>query len=416
MYYLIGKKLSHSFSKQIHHLFGNTKYDLCEVNSLSDFVKNHNYKGFNITNPYKTEVISLLDELDPIAKETQSVNTVIRRDNKLIGYNTDYYGLKETLNYNQVNIKGKDVLILGNGSVSKTVFKLLTDLKANSIVKLCRTIRGQNEYLFKDYKNYTDYDILINTTTVGMYPNNDTCSLLSLTDFSKLDVVIDLIYNPLRTALLIEAEKLNIKIINGLQMLVMQAKKAHEIFHNIEIPKNLANKIYKKTFNNYVNLVFVGLPLSGKTKYAKTIGKYLSKTVIDVDQCIEKTEGKSVSDIFLDKGEAAFRLMEHDSVIKIYKDHVLAVSTGGGLIENDKAMDLLKQNGLVVFLNKNPKDIARKNIYNRPLLIDPNAIFAIAKRRVPLYIKYSDFVININGSTEYHINEIKEKVDEYTNR
>ena len=416
MYYLIGKKLGHSFSKQIHNLFGNKKYELCEVKSLQGFVKNHNYKGFNITTPYKTEIIPLLDELDPIANETGCVNTVIRRGKKLIGYNTDYYGLKESLNYNNVEINDKNIIILGNGSVSKTVNKLLKDLNAKSIIKLCRTIKGKNEFLIKDYKNYTNYDILINTTTVGMYPNNDNCSLLDLRYFSNLKVVVDLIYNPLRTPLLLEAEELNIKTINGLQMLVMQAKKAHEIFHNIEIPKNLANKVFKKIFNNYVNLIFVGLPLSGKTKYAKTIGKYLSKTIIDVDQYIENLEGKSVSDIFSEQGETHFRAMEYNSITQIYKEHVLAVSTGGGLIENDKAMTLLKQNGLVIFLNKNPEDIAKKKIYNRPLLIDPNAIFAIAKRRVPLYKKHSDFIININNSTENHINEIKEKIDEYTNR
>ncbi|XFA98398.1 shikimate kinase [Candidatus Izemoplasma sp. B36] len=416
MYYLVGKNLGHSFSKKIHNLFGNDNYELYETNSIIDFVKTVDFKGINITIPFKSEIIPLIDKFDQISKLTNSVNTILKKDNKLYGYNTDYYGLKETFSYYNVEIKNKNILILGNGSVSKTVKKLLEDKGAKSIIKLCRTIRNTNEYLFSDYKKFLNYDVLINTTPVGMYPNNKNCSLLNLSEFKNINCVVDLIYNPFRTRLLLDAEALNIKAINGLYMLVMQAKKAHEIFNNISIPKNYANKIFKKIYQNYINLVYVGLPLSGKTKYAKTMGKYLDKKVVDIDSYIEKTANNSIQEIFKKYGEKHFRALEKSVVENIYKERNLAISTGGGLIESSENMMLLKQNGFVIFLNKDPVIISRKKIYNRPLLKDSNNIFPLAERRVPLYKYFSDVEIKIKKSTDFHVNEIKEKINEYLNR
>lgn len=416
MYYLVGKKLGHSFSKKIHNLFGNPNYDIFETNNIESFLKDQAFKGINITIPYKTDIIPFLDELDDISKATNSVNTVVKVDNKLIGYNTDYYGLKETFSYYDVYIKNKNVIILGNGSVSRTVKKLLHDLEVFNIVTLCRNKKESSDLLFEEYTNYLDYDIIINTTPVGMYPNNEDCSLLLLEDFSNLDAVVDLIYNPLRTKFLLKAEELNIKAVNGLYMLVMQAKKAHEIWHNIDIPTNIANKVFRKIYQNYVNLVFVGLPLSGKTKYAKTMGGYLNKSVVDVDKYIEKSSNRKIQDIFETDGEMCFRNLERAAVEELYKGHNLAVSTGGGLIESEHNMALLKQNGLVVFLNKDPVIISQKKIYNRPLLKDSNNIFPLAKRRIPLYKRHSDIEVDIQKTTDFHINEIKEKFYEYIGR
>ncbi|XMB71573.1 shikimate kinase [Mycoplasmatota bacterium WC30] len=416
MYGLVGKKLSHSFSKDIHHILGNKNYQLFEVDSIENFIKTNTFKGINVTIPYKTEIIPFLDELDDIAKITNSVNTIVNVSGKLIGYNTDYYGLKKSLSYHNIIIKNKKVLILGNGSVSKTVVKLLNDLSASSIVKLCRNIKNKNEFLFQDFSNYLDFDILINTTPVGMYPNNDDPLLFELSKFKKLEVVVDLVYNPLRTNLMLEADKLNIKNINGLYMLVMQAKKAHELFLHKSIPLNNANKIYSKIYSQYLNLVFVGLPLSGKTKYATIIGNLINKKTNDIDKLIEDKYQSSIPDIFISKGEKVFRSYESNIVETIYREHGMAISTGGGLIENSDNMNLLKQNGLVIFLNKNPELIARKKIYGRPLLKNASDILILAKKRVPMYREHSDIIIDLNKDTQYHINEIKEKVDEYISR
>lgn len=416
MYGLVGKKLKHSFSVDIHNSFGNSNYNLVETHDLNSVFKQHNLKGFNVTIPYKTEIMKYLDELDDISKETNSVNTVINKNGKYIGYNTDYYGLKEMLSYNNVIISNKKILILGNGSVSKTVEKLCKDLEAEKIIKVCRNIRNEGEYLLTDYPDFLDYNIILNTTPNGMYPNNDDELLIDVSRFNNVEFVIDLVYNPLRTKLLIESEKLNIKTINGLYMLVMQAKKAHELFFNVELPLNLVNKIYRKIYNGYLNFVFVGLPLSGKTKYAKAIGEILVKTTYDIDKYIENKHHTSIPTIFETKGEQTFRSYESDAVHSLYKLHNITISTGGGLIENDQNMDLLKQNGIIIFLDKNPEIIAKKKIYGRPLLKDANDILVLAKKRMPMYHKHSDIIIDIHKTTEEHINEIKEKIDEYISR
>ena len=416
MYGLLGKKLQHSFSREIHNYFGNSEYKLIETNNLKDFLENNSFKGLNVTIPYKTEIIPFLDELDVIARETNSVNTVINNDGKLIGYNTDYYGLKETLSFNNVEVCGRKILIIGNGSVSKTVTKLCNDLNAERIIKICRKTREKTDYLLLHYTDFLDSTIIINTTPVGMYPNNDDELLIDISKFNKLEFVIDLVYNPLRTKLLVESEKLNIKTINGLYMLVMQAKKAHELFFGIELPLNLVNKIYNKVYNNYLNYVFIGLPLSGKTKYANVIGEILSKITYDIVKYIENKHQKSIPIIFETEGEKSFRLYEKTAIQELYKLQNIAISTGGGLVENSKIMDLLKQNGIIIFLNKNPEIIAKKKIYGRPLLKDPKDIILLANNRIPMYRKHADITIDISKTTEEHINEIKEKINEYISR
>ena len=416
MYGLVGSTLKHSFSKEIHNFLGNKDYNLYEVNSIEEFIKNQEFDGINITIPFKTDIIPYLDEIDDISRETYSVNTVVKKHGKLYGYNTDYYGLKSLLGYNKIKIKNQNILILGNGSVSKTVLKLMNDLQAKSVIRLVRNIKSKSDHHFSEYINFSNYDVIINTTPVGMYPNNDDDLLIDLSVFTKLKVVIDLIYNPLRTKLLVEAKKLNIKVVNGLYMLIMQAVNAHELFFNKKIPLNIVNKLYRKIYKKHLNIVFVGLPLSGKTKFSNILSETIHKKPLDTDQIIEKETKTSIPDIFEKYGEKHFRNIEHDVVKKIYKLQNLVISTGGGLIENQKNLDLLSQNGIIIFLNKNPETISNKTIYGRPLLKDPTNILKLAKKRVPLYNKYADIIININKDTDTHLNEMKEAINEYINR
>jgi len=280
---------------------------------------------------------------------------------------------------------------------------------------LCRTVRSGNDFLFSEYKKFLHYDILINTTPVGMYPHNDDSLLIKIKDFHHLETVIDLVYNPLRSKLIIEAEKNKIKAVNGLYMLVMQAIKAHELFFNVEISSSIANKIYREIYLKHLNIVFVGLPLSGKSKYSKSISNLFSKDIFDTDQIIEKEANLSINSIFETYGEKYFRDLETKVIRKLYKLQNLVISTGGGMIENSKNMDLLKQNGIIFFLNKDPNKIAKKTIYNRPLLKQPENILVLSGRRFPLYKKHSDFIININFDTKTHINEIKGYINEYIN-
>jgi len=413
MYGLVGKKLKHSFSKEIHNYLGNEDYQLYETNSIEDFIKNNNFNGINVTIPFKTDIIPYLDDLDMVAKETYSVNAVINRDGKLIGYNTDYSGMKAMLEYFHVDIKNRNVIILGNGSVSKTVIKLLNDLQAKSIIRLCRNVRANWDHPFTDYINYLNYDIIINTTPVGMYPDNDGDPLIDISAFNNLSTVIDLVYNPLRTKLLIEAKKHKIRAIDGLYMLIMQAVKAHELFFDKAIPLNIANKIYRRTYKKHMNVVYIGLPLSGKSKYTRLMSETIHKKGIDIDQIIEKEAKMTIPEIFEKHGETYFRQLESKVVKDLYKLQNLVISTGGGLVENQANIDLLKQNGLIIFLNKDPKVIAEKKIYGRPLLKQGKDILSLAERRIPMYLANADITIDINTDADTHLNEMKEKIDEY---
>lgn len=415
MFGLIGKNITHSFSKEIHNLFGNNNYELFDIDKIDDFIKTNNLKGFNITMPYKTEIIPYLNLMDEIAKATNSVNTVIKENNQYFGYNTDYYGFIELLNYNRINIENKNVIILGNGGVAKTVCYALKTLKAKTIVKLGRNLKEDSEDLYGNYQKYSNFDMIINTTPVGMYPHNDEALLINLEKFDSLEVVIDLIYNPLRTSLLIKAEELNIKAINGLYMLIMQAKKAHELFLSCELPVNLANKVYRKLSKKLYNLVFIGLPLSGKSKYTKIMSEKMHKKAYDTDNLIENQIGMSIPQYFETHSEREFREVESRIVEDIYKLNNSIISTGGGLIKVKKNIDLLKQNGIIIFLDKNPESIAKKVIRGRPLIKKSSDILQLAKERMPIYKNSCDISIAINKDTVYHINEIKEKINEYIN-
>jgi shikimate dehydrogenase len=416
MYGLIGKKLSHSFSKDIHQAFGNKEYELINIENIENFIKTNKLDGFNITIPYKSEIVKFINELDPISLQTNSVNTVVVRDNKLYGYNTDYYGFVETLKYYNINIENKDVIILGNGSVSNTVVLALKNLKAKNIVRLCRNAKSEIDDYIYNYEKYINYQIIINTTPIGMYPNNEDNLLFDLSYFPKLELAFDLIYNPLRTKFLLTAENLNIKAINGLYMLVMQAKKAHELFFNCDIPLNVSNKVYKKLARKLYNIVFVGLPLSGKSKYSKLLESMLNKKLYDTDVEIEKIINMSIFDFFQTHSEAEFRMFETEIVKLVYKKHNHIVSTGGGTVKVWKNIEQLKQNGIVIYLNKDPLKIAEKKIRGRPLIKKNEDILTLAEERIPMYKKACDILIDINKDTVYHINEIKEKIDAYLNR
>jgi len=413
MYGLLGKKLKHSYSKEIHALLGNKQYQLIETNDLDSFFSSSKIQGINVTIPYKEKVISYLDNVDELANKIGSVNTIVNRDGKLIGYNTDCIGLREMLSHYQIKIASKKILILGNGGAAKACKVLFEDLFASKVTKVCRHPERDDEIPFKSIDTVLDYDIIVNTTPVGMYPNNEENPLISINDFPNCSVVIDLIYNPGNTYLLLSAKEKGIAAYNGLYMLVMQAISAHELFFNIKIDSETKQKIYSQMKEKTSNIVLIGLPLSGKSKYAVILSSLYGKEVIDTDESIEYMTQKKVSDIFETQGESAFRKMESDLVDSIYKSLDLAISTGGGMVENSQLMMKLKQNGVVVFLDKDPEIIASLTIRNRPLIKNASDVLSLAKRRLPYYNKYADIIIKIEKETSIHSKEIEEKLNEY---
>ena len=411
---LIGKNLSHSYSKHIHELMFLKNYQLLSINHVNE-VFNHDLDGFNITNPFKTDILNHLDELDNFAKETNVVNTVIKRNHQLYGYNTDLDGFDYLVQFHHINFENKNVIIIGNGSTSNTIAHYLKNKKIKSLIKLVRTIRNDNEDKLAHQSQYSNTNIIINTTPVGMFPNNEDKLLINFHNFKKCELVIDLIYNPYRTQLLIEAEKFNIKTVNGLYMLIGQAKKTQELLLNKTIPNTIMDKIYHQAIDQYVNIVFIGLPLSGKTSYGKILSQETSKEWIDSDILIESYSKLSIKEIFKLYGEEKFRSLEKELFHLIYKKQGIIISCGGGVVLNSINIDLLKQNGMIIYINRDVSEIDI-NDDSRPLLNQKSDLIKLVKERSNLYQKHSDIELKINQKMPFSIERMNNKIHEYLNR
>ena len=413
MYGLLGKKLGHSFSKAIHEELTNTPYQLVEVENLDQFFSNPQFDGLNVTIPYKQDVITYLDELSPEAKETNAVNTIIFRSGKLKGYNTDYFGLAKALSYNNISITNKSVLIMGNGSTSRTISYYCTKNFAQKIVVLARNPK-ENEYNFSDVENYKHFDIIFNATPVGMFPNNNQPQLLNLALFPNLTSVIDVVYNPLRSNLLIEAERLGIKTVNGLFMLIHQASVSIKLFHNITINQNRLSKFYKKLLLEKLNLTFIGMPMSGKSFFNRLCSEKYNKSLVDIDNEITKYTNDSVSNIFLKNGEKYFREIESNIIEFHSKLNNQAISCGGGVILSKENMVNLKQNGIIIFIDAPLSLLNKINPKDRPLLRDKSNLEKLYKERYDKYINYADIIINKSNFDENSImKQIEVKLYEY---
>ncbi len=415
MYGLIGKKLEHSYSKVIHEKLSNEKYNLIELNELDSFFHEKEFKGINITIPYKNDVIPYCDKLSETATRTHSVNSIVNIEGKLHGYNTDYDGLLFMLKHNNITIKNKRVLILGNGSTSRTIKVLCSDLNAANIIVSARNPK-EEEIDFQSVKIHQNIDVIFNTTPVGMYPSNDNSLEIDLDNFKNLDAVVDLIYNPLETKILNSARKRNIKSINGLLMLVHQAVKTSEIFHNVKHKDEVTLNLYKSILLDVVNFVLIGMPMSGKSYFANLLANNYDKQLVDIDKLIESNEHQSISSIFQTKGEKAFRSIETQNIIETSKQHNLAISVGGGAILDKKNIDYLKQNGIIIFLDVSLEMLKTFNPKNRPLLKDKNNIERLYNDRYNLYNQYADIIVIKDSYNEIEtLHKIEVKLNEYIN-
>jgi shikimate dehydrogenase len=404
---LLGKKLSHSYSPWIHQSFGASDYQLIETDDPVTWLKTNDFQGVNVTIPYKETILPALDVLDPIAKRIGAVNTVCRRDGLLYGYNTDVDGLFATFSHHQIDVRNKTAVIIGAGGAAKCAAYVLHQLGATTIFRMTRTKRLADDLEFHQIEQCATATIVINATPIGMSPNEALPPPFSLKAFKQLEVFVDMIYNPLQTLWMKEARGQSAKVVNGLYMLVMQAKKAREIIDQTVLKSDLADEIYRQLKQRTQNLVLIGMPLSGKTTIAKELAKRLHLPVRDSDQEITDQTGQTIESLFASKGEPFFRALEAAWVQtnRFLKGSI--VSTGGGMIENQALMDTLHFNGFVVFLDKSPDQVGNVETSGRPLLKDPQAYQTLYQKRRPMYLANADLVVNANQSESQIIQTIE---------
>ena len=415
MYGLLGKKLSHSFSKEIHEYFIDSEYTLFESDDLKEFFTNTSFLGLNVTIPYKNEVIKYLDQLSPEAEAIGAANTISRSGGKLTGYNTDYFGLQKALEINHISVSNQDIIILGNGSTSRTIEYYCRQNFANNIWILARNPK-ENEHHFSSVENFSSATIVFNATPVGMFPHNDDDLLINLYQLPKLNSLIDVIYNPLRSNVIIEAQSRGIKTVNGLFMLISQAVKSIELFHNITIPDQKVIDYYQTLNFQLHNLVLIGMPMSGKTYFGQTLSKLYDKTFIDIDHEIEESANMSIEDIFKTRGERSFRRLESEHISKHSKGHNKAISCGGGAILNSLNVQHLKQNGVILFIDVPLSLLKTCNPKNRPLLRDKRNLENLYHHRYPIYKQAADIIINKTSFNQHiTLEEIEVKLHEYFN-
>lgn len=389
-YGLLGKKLGHSYSKTIHEKIGYYDYQYFEKkeDELDDFFGKKIFKGINVTIPYKKTVIKYLDYVSKKAKKIGAVNTIVNKNGKLYGYNTDYYGFSFNLKKNKIHIKDKKCLILGKGASSKTVEAVLKDMGAKEIVFLSRRF----EPYFKDEKNYRDFEIIINTTPVGMYPRNgEFLKDLELDNFKNLEAVVDLIYNPNMTKILIDGKLKNIKYACGIDMLIAQALKASELFLDKKFEDSMISNIRNSLMKEQINLALIGMPGSGKTSLGKILAENMNRKFIDLDLEFEKKYG-NIEEFFKNYGEEAFRKKESEILEEFSKKTGLIISCGGGIVEKKENYYRLKENSLIVNVKR---DLEKLEIKGRPLSIKYKIIDLYNKRK-KLYDKFKDFEVENN--------------------
>ena len=408
-YGLIGEKLSHSFSKDVHGMIADYSYELKEIekDALDGFMKEKDFKAINVTIPYKEAVIPYIDFISDEARAIGAVNTIVNKDGKLYGYNTDFFGMSALINKTKLDLKGKKVAILGTGGTSKTAYAVSKSLGASTILKVSRSEKNDAITYDELLRDHTDIDVLINTTPIGMYPDN-LSSATDLSNFKKLEGVIDAVYNPIRTKLVTDAKELGIKAEGGLYMLVAQAAYASQIFLGIKQPIEKINKIYRKIERKKENVVLIGMPASGKTTIAKLIAKEISRACLDTDKLIKEKAQKSIQDIFSEDGESTFRDLESQVIANICSQNNTVIATGGGVVLKDENIKMLKQNGIIVFIDRHYDKLLPSK--SRPLASDSEAIKRLYEERYPLYRKAADIVIDANDTP---VNTAKKIIGEF---
>lgn len=400
---LIGAKLGHSFSPCIHRELGYKGYKLIELErpALGRFLRRGAFGGLNVTVPYKKEVISYCSWLSPEASRIGSVNTIVKRNGLLHGYNTDYFGFVYMLRKTGIEVKGKKTLVLGSGGASLTVQAALRDLEAKSVTVISRT--GENHY--GNIERHADAQVIVNATPVGMFPNVDDAPL-SLDIFEKCEAVADLIYNPSKTRLLLDAEARGIPCTNGLLMLVAQAKAAAELFHGCQISDECIEEITARIERRTKNVVLIGMPGCGKTTVGRLLARSLGRDFADTDEMIVRESGRAIPEIFASDGEEAFRALEHSVIAREAKKSSFLIATGGGSVLRADNCDAMRMNSTIVYLRR---DLDKLPSAGRPVS-QSVPVEEIYRRRAPIYEKLAELYVDNNRGALDAALEIKRRL------
>lgn len=406
-YGCIGEKLTHSFSKEIHSLLFDYDYCIKEIakDKLCEFMTERDFKAINVTIPYKQDVIPYLYYISDTAKKIGAVNTIINRDGKLYGYNTDFAGMSALIRKNGIKIDGKTVLVLGSGGTSKTAVAVAEGMGAKKVLRVSRSAKSGCISYEDMYKNYSDAEVLINTTPCGMYPNI-IGEPVDLNLFSRTEAVVDAIYNPLCSNLVVKARQKGIKAVGGLYMLVAQAAAAAELFTGIGVSAVKTDFVYNEILKQKRNIVLIGMPSCGKSTVGKILADEFSMRFIDTDTEIEDYAGKSISKIFETDGEKEFRRIESDVIKKAAANQNCVISTGGGAVLNPLNVIALKGNGRLYFLDRSAELLFATS--DRPLSSNRADLEKIYAERYGIYRDAADIIISNNASACDAVADIKE--------
>lgn len=397
---LLGERLVHSYSPEIHRLLGDYSYELLEKkpSEVEAFLRHGDFSGLNVTIPYKKTVIPYLDELTETAQKLLAVNTIIRRrDGTLLGHNTDYFGFSSMVEGSGLSVKGKKALVLGSGGASATAVAVLTEMGAQVVV-ISR--QGNNNYhnLFQ----HCDAKIIVNATPVGMYPSCGV-SPVDLALFPQLEGVLDMIYNPASTKLLLDARSRGLVAINGLWMLVAQAKESAVFFTGTPIAEEKIEEVYRSISRRMENIVLIGMPGCGKSTIGALLSEKLGRKFVDTDLEIQKIANKSIPEIFAQDGEAVFRQLESDVLQHFGKESSLVIATGGGSVVRPENHIYLRQNSRIFYLQR---DLSKLPTDGRPLSVDLEFLFS---SRSALYESLADQIVDNNGSIENTLIQIRKE-------
>ena len=389
IYGCIGEKLKHRFSKEIHNALADYDYRIIEVEreGLGEFATAADFAAINVTIPYKEMILPYLYSIDGHAESIGAVNTVVNRDGKLYGYNTDFYGMSRLLLHAKVSVAGKKVLILGTGGTSKTAYAVLKAEGAREVVRVSRTGREDAVTYEEMYERHTDAQIVINTTPAGMFPSIFD-KAIELDRFPSLVGVIDAVYNPLRTPMILEAKRRGIAAEGGLYMLVAQAVRASEIFIDTKYDERECERVYKRIVSEKENIVLIGMPASGKSTVGKILAKALERRVIDTDKLIAERAGKDIPTIFREDGEAKFRELEAEVIREVASETGVIIATGGGAVLRSENMDALRENGRIYFIDRPLERLMPTD--NRPLSSTKADIEKRYHERYKIYTEAAD--------------------------